>query len=87
MLDALLPFADSLAASAAAGEPLSAAWTGAAQASEEAAQATAQLRPQVGRARPLAEKSVGTPDAGAVSMALCLRVVGGVLADTRVNSR
>ncbi|SIM51425.1 dihydroxyacetone kinase family protein [Micromonospora cremea] len=87
MLDALLPFADSLAASAAAGEPLTAAWTGAAQASEEAAQATAQLRPQVGRARPLAEKSVGTPDAGAVSMALCLRVVGGVLADTRVNSR
>ena len=35
-----------------------------------AAEATAELRPQIGRARPLAERSVGTPDAGAISMAL-----------------
>ena len=45
----------------------------------DAADATKNLRPRVGRARPLAEKSLGTPDAGAISMALCLRVVGEVL--------
>jgi dihydroxyacetone kinase len=28
--------------------------------------------PKVGRARPLAERSVGTPDAGATSMSLCV---------------
>ena len=70
----------SLAEAAAKGAPLATAWTGAAEVAEQAAQATAQLRPRVGRARPLAEKSIGTPDAGAVSMALCLRTVGGVLA-------
>ena len=30
---------------------------------------------------PLAERSVGTSDAGAVSMALCLRAVGQVLTE------
>jgi dihydroxyacetone kinase len=37
---------------------------------------TAQLLPRMGRARPLAEKSLGTPDAGAVSLALIVRAVG-----------
>jgi dihydroxyacetone kinase len=80
MLDALLPFTESLSAAVAAGEPLRTAWTRAAEESERAAQATAQLRPRVGRARPLAERSLGTADAGAVSMALCLRTVAAVLA-------
>ena len=31
--------------------------------------------PKVGRARPAAERSLGTPDAGAISMALCIRTV------------
>jgi dihydroxyacetone kinase len=62
-----------------AGEPLASAWANAAAESERAAQATASLRPRVGRARPLADRSVGTPDAGAVSMALCLRTVAEVL--------
>ena len=35
-----------------------------------AAAATAALRPRKGRARPLAERSVGSPDPGAVSFAL-----------------
>jgi dihydroxyacetone kinase len=80
MLDALLPFADHLAEAVTAGTPLAAAWAQAARAADGAAQATAELRPRIGRARPLAEKSVGTPDAGAVSMALCLGAVGDVLA-------
>jgi dihydroxyacetone kinase len=75
LLDALLPFAERLRAEIEAGRPLAAAWAEAAREAEDAARATAALRPRVGRARPLAEKSVGTPDAGAVSMALVLRRV------------
>lgn len=76
MLDALLPFTDALEAAVAAGTPLAKAWADAAVVAEQAAQATASLRPKVGRARPLAERSVGTPDPGAISLAMCARVVG-----------
>lgn len=79
MLDALLPFLDELEVRAAGGEDLASAWTAAAQTATAAAEATTLLRPMVGRARPLAERSVGTPDPGAVSMAMCLRVVAKVL--------
>ena len=41
---------------------------------------TAALVPQLGRARPLAERSVGTPDAGATSMAMIIGAVGETLA-------
>jgi len=80
MLDALLPFLDELEVRAAGGEDLASAWTAAAQTATAAAEATTLLRPMVGRARPLAERSVGTPDPGAVSMAMCLRVIAKVLA-------
>ena len=79
MLDALLPFSDALSAGVDRGDRLVDAWESAARDAEQAAQATAQLRPKVGRARPLAERSVGTPDAGAVSLAMCVDVVGRVL--------
>ncbi len=46
---------------------------------DKAAQDTAQLVPKMGRARPLAEKSVGTPDAGAISLALIVNTVGDLL--------
>ena len=82
MVDALLPFIETLEAAVAAGSPLPTAWVSAADTAASAAAETAQLRPQVGRARPLAEKSIGTPDAGAVSMAVCLRAVGTVLEGT-----
>ncbi len=80
MLDAWLPFADALEAEVAAGRSWLAGWGAAAETAQQAADATADLRPKVGRARPLAERSVGTPDAGAVSFALCVRVAGQVLA-------
>ncbi len=79
MLDALFPFVDSLVAEAAKGEPLARAWATAAQVCVEAAQATASLVPKIGRARPLAERSVGTPDPGAVSMGLIVTAIGTVL--------
>ena len=80
MLDALLPFTDQLEREVNGGAPLSRAWASAAAVATEAAAGTAALRPRLGRARPLAEKSVGTPDPGATSLAMCARVVADVLA-------
>ena len=79
MLDALLPFVEELERRVADGESWQDSWRAAAETATEAARATAELRPKVGRARPLAERSVGTPDAGATSLALCARTVGDCL--------
>ncbi|MBD9658748.1 dihydroxyacetone kinase family protein [Pantoea sp. PNT03] len=79
MVDVLVPFSDSLNEAVAAGASLTDAWLKAAQVADKAAQDTAQLVPKMGRARPLAEKSVGTPDAGAISLALIVNTVGDLL--------
>ncbi|MDO4916071.1 MAG: dihydroxyacetone kinase subunit DhaL [Rothia sp. (in: high G+C Gram-positive bacteria)] len=73
LLDALLPFSEILAESS---EELPAAWATAAQTAKQSAEETAALSPKKGRARPLAEKSVGHPDPGAVSMGMILELVG-----------
>ncbi|NNG89110.1 DAK2 domain-containing protein, partial [Streptomyces cacaoi] len=51
----------------------------AAREARTAAETTAQLRPRLGRARPLAERSVGTPDPGATSLATVLNTVADAL--------
>ncbi|GAB3694282.1 dihydroxyacetone kinase family protein [Saccharopolyspora tripterygii] len=79
LVDALVPFVDELRAAVEEGIGGGAAWRRAAAASTEAAAATAQLRPRTGRARPLAERSVGTPDPGATSLALVLTRVGELI--------
>ena len=79
MVDVLLPFAVTLSAQVDAGLSLGEAWSVAAAAAEEAAKATADLIPRVGRARPLAARSVGNPDAGATSLALVVRAVSPVI--------
>lgn len=76
LVDALLPFRDGLVQQLAAGRPMAEAWRAAASTASDAAEATALLRPRKGRARPLAEKSVGTPDAGATSFALIVEALG-----------
>jgi D-erythrulose 4-kinase len=81
MLDALFPFVDTLVGQVTAGASMSEAWRSAADACRRAAQATASLTPKIGRARPLAERSVGTPDPGAISLALILTAIGKVLDD------
>jgi len=80
LLDVLGPVADTLAERAAAGATLTDAWDAAADTAESAAAATADLLPRIGRARPHAEKALGTPDPGAVSMASVVRAVARVLA-------
>ncbi|MFJ6070641.1 dihydroxyacetone kinase family protein [Streptomyces sp. NPDC093065] len=79
MVDVLVPFADALRAATADGLPLTDAWDRAAATATGAAAATAELLPRRGRARPHAEKSLGTPDAGAHSLALITRAVHGAL--------
>jgi dihydroxyacetone kinase len=70
MVDALLPFRDAFLASSSSGATAAAALAAAAGAARKAAEDTASLRPLKGRARPLAEKSLGHPDPGAVSFGL-----------------
>ena len=79
LVDALVPFVETLKAEAGAGKPLSDAWTSAANAADAAATATSSLTPRLGRARPLAEKSIGHPDAGAVSLAMVAQLVAGFI--------
>ncbi|SDX28591.1 dihydroxyacetone kinase family protein [Nitrosomonas oligotropha] len=79
LVDVLHPFAQALAAGAAQNLTVAAAWTMAAHIADEAAQATRNLMPRIGRARPHAEKSIGTPDPGAVSMALIIRAADKIV--------
>ena len=81
MLDALFPFVDTLVGQVDSGASISAAWRSAADACRTAAEATASLVPKIGRARPLAERSVGTPDPGAISLGLIVTAIGDVLGD------
>jgi D-erythrulose 4-kinase len=85
MLDALFPFVDTFASQVDAGTSLSAAWRSAAEACRSAAEATESLVPKIGRARPLAERSVGTPDPGAISLGLIVTAIGDVLGDTKTD--
>lgn len=76
MVDALLPFTATFSRKVAEGSAPVQAWAEAAADAAAAAEATAQLLPLKGRARPLAEKSLGTPDPGATSLAMVFGVMG-----------
>jgi dihydroxyacetone kinase len=80
LVDALAPFVETLEREMAAGADLAAAWRAAAAAATRAAADTAPLAPKLGRARPLAHRSVGHADAGATSMAMVLAVAAESLA-------
>lgn len=84
LVDAFHPFVEHLSGAIAEGHALVTAWSGAAQAATRGADETAGLLPRLGRARPLAERSLGHRDAGAVSFALCSRTVIKHLGETDV---
>ena len=86
MLDALFPFVDALEAEVRGGASLGPAWRTAAEVAVRAADDTASLTPRIGRARPLAERSVGTPDPGAVSLGMIVSAVGVVLEEALPSS-
>jgi D-erythrulose 4-kinase len=79
LLDVLAPFAAELQRQADSGTDIVSAWSAAAVTARAAAHETATLSPRIGRARPLAERSVGHRDPGAVSMSLCIDAVTSVL--------
>lgn len=87
LVDVLVPFRDALASGVQAGKSLTEAWAAATVTAEQAAEDTAALLPLMGRARPHAEKSLGTPDAGAVSMALIIRAIHNTLTDSKATER
>ena len=70
MMDALIPAAE--AGQAAEGDPR-AVWQAAARAAEEGAKATENYAAKFGRAKNYKERTIGTPDAGALSTSLFLR--------------
>lgn len=82
LVDALLPFRDRLHQQINDGHSPHEAWREAAAVASAAAEATAPLRPKKGRARPLAEKSVGSPDAGATSFAMIVEALGTLTGPT-----
>ncbi|GAB3611676.1 dihydroxyacetone kinase family protein [Humibacter ginsengisoli] len=86
IVDALVPFADTLASHVEAGEGFVDAWSAAASEATRAADATADLLPLIGRARSHGEKALGVRDPGAVSMALIANRVSEVLTSWRSDS-
>ncbi|MDF2442917.1 MAG: D-erythrulose 4-kinase [Subtercola sp.] len=76
MLDALIPFVETLNEGVGSGLPFGAAWLAAAEIADAEAVKTAELSPRIGRARPLAARSIGHADPGAVSLALVMGVIG-----------
>ena len=80
MVDALVPFGLALEQAVADGAALADAWTKAAAQATLAAEETSSLLPRKGRARPHMEKSLGTPDPGAVSFALAMTAAAVALA-------
>ncbi|TXI27591.1 MAG: dihydroxyacetone kinase family protein [Nitrosomonas oligotropha] len=79
LIDVLYPFSVALTQGAAQGLSITEAWTAAAEIAAQSAEATKNLTPKIGRARPHAEKSIGTPDPGAVSMALIAGATGKII--------
>lgn len=75
LVDTLQPFSDALHRGVNNGLSLPDAWHAATLVALDSAEQTAQLIPKVGRARPLAERSRGTPDPGAISLAMIIQTV------------
>jgi len=75
MVDAAAPFRETLEKSFT-GDNVAAAILEAAGVAREAADATAEITASLGRARVLGEKSVGTPDPGAISFSILMKELG-----------
>ena len=83
LVDVLIPFANRLAIQTSQGARLPSAWSTAASEAQADADATAQMLPALGRARSHGEKALGTPDPGAISLALIVERVGAALATSK----
>ncbi len=79
LVDAFAPFVETLVTDIDADQPLKVAWAHATERAFDAANATADLLPKLGRARTHEERSRGHRDAGAVSFALAARTVSDTI--------
>jgi triose/dihydroxyacetone kinase / FAD-AMP lyase (cyclizing) len=75
MLDALLPFAETLRSESARGAPAADALKAAAAAAARGAEQTATMRPRAGRSSYLGERALGHPDPGAIAASIWLHAV------------
>ncbi|WP_439590841.1 dihydroxyacetone kinase family protein [Microbacterium sp.] len=82
LVDALVPFTTTLTQAVNAGASLADSWANAADAATRAAAQTADLLPRMGRARTHGEHSIGTPDPGAISLALIATAIAATLKET-----
>ena len=83
MVDAALPFRDALAEEFERSADLAASTKKAAAVAREAAEATAEITARRGRSRILGEKSVGTPDPGALSFSVLMDALGDLFGSDR----
>ena len=84
LADVLIPFSEKLSELVNTKNTqvsISEVWKEASLTADDAAQATAELLPKIGRARPHAEKSLGHQDPGAKSLAIIINVVGEFLGE------
>ena len=80
MLDALLPFANTLRSELQRGTNLQLALQAAVSSAEKGASDTAEMQPKRGRSSYLGNRALGHPDPGAVAVTLWLRAVVETLA-------
>jgi len=73
MLDALIPAVQSMRAAADAGTDVIGSLRKGAEAAAQGAEATKAIAARIGRARNIGEKSIGSPDPGAVSVSLIFK--------------
>ncbi|SCY64096.1 dihydroxyacetone kinase family protein [Rhizobium sp. NFACC06-2] len=76
MIDALHPAAETFRDKLAAGASADEAWRSASAAGIAGAEATASMKPRLGRASYLGERAIGHPDAGAVAVSIWLEAIG-----------
>lgn len=77
LLDALVPGTDALESAVQAGADAKTALAAVTRATREAADATSSLQARRGRASYSGERSIGSPDAGAVAVAIILEDLAG----------
>lgn len=80
MVDAALPFREALLAEFEASSDLAGSTKKAAAVAREAAEATADIAARLGRSKVLGDKSLGTPDPGALSFSVLMDALGDLFA-------
>ncbi|MCM3186917.1 dihydroxyacetone kinase subunit DhaK [Priestia megaterium] len=83
LIDALVPYADTLTSSAVEGESLKYALVKAAKAAVEGAKSTEQIVARMGRAGTVGERSLGYPDAGAHGLGVIFTEVAQVMQEDK----